>query len=314
MILIIVNPTAGSGKALLSAEEIKRSAASLGIEFTEKKTVCPGDGRMITARLAAKTELPSGIIAVGGDGTVQEIAAGLMDSGLAGKIPFGIIPAGSGNDLFSSIAGQAPPKDITGIASRVLETLKTADSDNIKAIDVIRAEYRNKSGAETDNYCVNVASMGIDAEIVRRAQSLKRVFKSKAYVAATVVTALLYKSGEMTVTVDGVRGEKRGNLLTAVCNGPFYGGGFKISPYASVNDGILSLVRVRPMIKLKVLALFPRVIKGTHTTMKEVTFQDVKKVMFEFDGENRLNLDGNLLPARDRVLFTVIENALRVVV
>jgi diacylglycerol kinase family enzyme len=312
-LLIIVNPAAGSGKALQAAEDVKQTAKALGFGFAVKETVCVGDGRVVAAKLREMegAKKPSAVISVGGDGTVQEIAAGMIDSGI--NIPLGIIPAGSGNDLFSSMSGAPPKKDISGVIARVLGTLKNS-IESVKTADIIEVKYKDENRNEVTNYCVNIASMGIDAEIVRRAQGFKKIFRSKAYVAATVVTSLLYKSGEMTVTADGVKDAMLGNLLTAVCNGPYYGGGFKISPAARVDDGILSLCRIVPMPKLKVLALFPRVIKGTHVSMKEITFTDVKSVGFEFDGLNRLNLDGNLLPAREYVTFTVLPNALRVVV
>ncbi len=286
---LILNPVAGSGKTVKLLPQIKHELELRKIEFVIWETKKPMDAKRLAAKACAEgTEL---IICVGGDGTLHEVISGMVYS----NVSLGIIPAGSGNDFIASI----------GISHKASlhEHLNRIFSDKIKPIDVI------KSG---EFYFVNVGSIGMDAEIANKAVGLKRVFKRYAYLVSTVITVFKFKNFDANIMVDDKKISGKCTLIAAA-NGKYYGGGFKIAPSASANDGLITLCVVKNFNMLLKLLLFPLVIIGLHTKLKGIEFYTCKKVVVSYENTVNVNYDGNLYELKAPITFEVLPKAINVI-
>jgi len=274
MYRFIVNPVAGKGEAPAIA---RRALELLGRPAELHLTKSAAEATDI-ARAAAESGAEA-IVAVGGDGTVQEIITGLMGVGTT-SVPLAIIPTGSGNDFAKSM----------GLTKQTPETCAALLKENKPGkIDLIEAEGGGGRGV----YCGNIASVGLDADIVRYAGGLKEKYGKFAYIAATLHCARTSDMFAMKVTADGNVIEGNFNL-TAVCNGSYYGGGYKIAPKSDPSDGLITLCLIQGLSKLKVAALFPTVLIGRHKFIKGVSFLNCKEVTLEYSGVKDVNVDGNL--------------------
>jgi len=293
LIDLIVNPASGSGAGGKTADEVMRGMDASGVKYAVRTTEKAGDAAAIAQNLAAGGS--DAIVCVGGDGSVQEIVGAIAGSG----IPLGIIPAGSGNDLVASLY-----EFKRGGAPYYLEKVLRGET---RAIDLIKCT----AGSGGPRYFANIGSVGLDAEIVHKADDFKKVFGRFAYIVSTVYNAFTFKPGRISVDSDAYKFDG-GLSLVAVCNGGVYGGGFRIAPRAEVNDGLITLCVVKPLSKPRILMLFPSVLSGKHVDFNEVDFYNVKKVAVNYDGEKKLNLDGNIFFTGGPLSFEIMPGALRI--
>ena len=292
MIDFIVNPASGSGAAKKAAAAAESELIKRGVPYAFHLTNKAGDAAVIAGECIANGT--DAVAIIGGDGSVQEVAGTMARTG----VPLGIVPAGSGNDLIASLY------DYKGFDP--VYFVEKIIGGETRCIDVIKCTVAN------DIYhFVNIGSVGLDAEIVHKADDFKKVFRRFAYIVSTVYNAFTYKPGRLSVESDALNYD--GNLsLTAICNGGVYGGGFKIAPSAVVDDGFITLCVVKPLSKLKILMLFPSVLSGKHTELKEIDFYDIKKVTINYDGIIKVNLDGNIFDYKGPAVFEIEPGALKI--
>lgn len=297
MVYFVVNPAACSGRAASAVPIIEKALRESGEPHAFVHTSAPGDFDRVAGLIdfgAAET-----IVCVGGDGTVQEYV-GLA----AGRdVNFGVIPAGSANDLLLSVPGG-------GRKFRNYEERITYFTKKVIARGTMLADAVLVNG---ERFFLNIGGTGIDIQVLKGAQPLKKYFSGAAYFISLIKNAVTYKAAEMTLTVDGVT-ETAEFLLLDVCNGAYYGGGLRIAPPAVINDGLITLCKVRKMPRLKLMALFPLVKPGRHTGFKEVSFVNCSSVKLEFDGVITVNLDGNLIDCESPLTFEIVKNAVRLIV
>jgi YegS/Rv2252/BmrU family lipid kinase len=297
LIYFIINPAAGSGRAMAAVPLIERKMrghnAGYELIYTDGSADLTRVSRLIDNNAAQS------IVCVGGDGTVQEyisLAAGQ-------DISFGIIPAGSGNDFILSAPSAAPKfKSFEEKIMFYTDKIIKCESIYIDAVSV-NGEY----------YFLNIGGTGIDIQVLKDALPLKKFIGGAAYFISLVKNAVTYNSGKITLTVDGET-ETDNFLLLAVCNGSYYGGGMKIAPPAVINDGYITLCKARRMTRLKLMYMFPRVRSGAHAKLKEVSFAHCSSVKLEFDGVKTINLDGNLLDFKSPVNFKLMKSAVKFIV
>lgn len=212
------------------------------------------------------------IYSVGGDGTLNNIINNMNYS----VSSLGIIPCGSGNDFVRSI------------------------NEKTKTIDL---------GFVNEKKFLNVASIGIDAEIADCANNLKinKKASSTAYVRGIIKTIPKYES--KTVYIDDF---EENITLLAVCNGKFYGNGIKIAPDAEINDGIFNIYEVSRMNKFKMIYTFIKLIGGKHEQIEEVH----KKITTGLDVKSTIplvcNVDGEIFKS-DKFNFLLQPNAIKLV-
>lgn len=288
--LFIVNPVAGVKKSLDYIPRIQS-------ELEKRKLI----GKIeITKSVGEATDLVMlnseyGVcIAVGGDGTVNEVAKGILQRGYG---VLGIIPSGTGNDLAK----------VLGIEEDIDAAMLNIFEKNSREIDI---------GLAKDKYFFNIASLGFDAQVVRSTELIRKIVKGKiAYILGVITTLLGYRKRRISLTIDGVE-YKRNAMLIAVGNGQFYGGGMQILPMSVVDDGELDICIVRDISNIRILFLFPTIFKGEHVKYKEyVEFFRGKEVTVKTEGKYYLNVDGEISPVIDEeIKFKLADEKLKVLI
>jgi len=231
-----------------------------------------------------------GIIGFGGDGTIQEIVAGMADA-FPGNIcvPLGIFPGGSGNDFVMTLAG--------GKKNALARYKKKNESASIKdfytAISTNRTVPVDLIKANNMAY-LNIGNLGLDARVVRNAIAYKQRFGRYAYVAAVYKSIAKHTNMPLTIEIDG-KAHDGLYTLVAVCNGQYYGGGLHITPQARLDDGKITICLVKALSRPKTMTIFPYLMIGRHHRLKAVSFHKCEEVKITLkNGTECISLDGNL--------------------
>lgn len=246
-IRVIVNPTAGSGRGTraLKSRLLDSRYDGVSLEIVESRSA----EHLRDVVSASEEEDIDALGLAGGDGTVA-LALGALNG--VNRVPIGILPSGSGNDFAAHIG---VPASIPGAIAVLLH-------GSVRHVDVASA---TPGGAR---YCC-VATVGLD-EVALRFIHSSPFPRSKALNMVSVLRALaVYRPRPARITWEG--GAFEGEIMfAAVTNTRSYGGGFKVSPSASIDDGALDLCIVQRTSRLRLLRLFPRVLAGTHGSMPDV--------------------------------------------
>jgi len=295
---VIVNPAARGGKTAkqwpIISELLKHNDISFDYAFTE------GKGHGINL---AKEAVDTGyelIVAVGGDGTANEVLNGIIDKDGKSKATLGIICTGTGRDCIRSL----------NIPADFSKACKVLSDRNCINIDLGHVEYIS-NGRKNQRYYINTAGLGFAASVAERTRRFKRLGGTIPFLIAFSTVFIAYKAKNTVFDIDGQIQQQR-NLLIAVNNGRYFGGGMKIAPDADPCDGLLDVVTIRDVNKLRLLYNFPRLYKGTHITHPMVNTYKAKLIDVKTSKKLLLQMDGEVVgeaPAN----FRVIPSALRVV-
>lgn len=255
---VIINPTAGKGRGAHAGDEAVRMLRTAGAEVR----VFSGDTAAQTRMLAheALHEHPDGVVVVGGDGTLTGIVDLLADAGL----PLTLVPAGTGNDLARALG------------------IRTADPHAAAAAALRGRPRRIDLGSITSQGVsrpfLTVAALGFDAKVSERTNRLRHPRGPLRYYLAIVIEVLRLRPTAFEVKIDeGVAVGMPGTLL-AVGNTASYGGGMPICAGAEPDDGILDVMHVAPLGRLRLLRLFPLLLRGAHLGRREVTRRRATRV------------------------------------
>ena len=276
--LVILNPAGNRGRCAKLCAPLERALAGGRGELA--LTDAPGAAEKLAAEAAHRGRA---IIAVGGDGTLSEVASGILASGR--RVPLGVVPAGSGNDY-------------------AYETLKLP-RDPLKALDIALhgAPTLIDVGKVNDRYFINSLGVGIDANIAARAERLKRVplLRGRALYQVASVYEVLFrysKCPQLRVSLDGAAQEERAYALAAVTIGPTYGGGFRINPDADPTDGLFDVCLIVKPGQMRALRLLPMVKQGRHSGQPEVRHLRVRSLVLEATQPIHAHRDGEVFMAQ----------------
>jgi diacylglycerol kinase (ATP) len=308
--LVITNPSSASGTTGTAwprlASELRTHLGPFQVRFTEKR----GDAMMLAAKAARnKTDL---IIACGGDGTISEVANGILSAGNESEL--GILPSGTGGDFRRTI----------GIPTRARDAAQILREGRTRVIDVGRVTFVSHEGQQTTRHFLGVASFGMSAEIVERVKhggpewlpkiGPKFLSGRLSFGISMLQTAIQSPPARVIVQLD----EEHERHLTianfCIANARYFGGGMKIAPEAKLNDGRFDVVSIGDLGALKILANAPRLYAGSHLSMDRVVHALAKKITArpsEKHIEISLEVDGEL-PGRLPATFQIVPNALRV--
>lgn len=288
-ILFILNPIAGAGKARslipVIEEFMERNNKSYNIVLTRK----PKEAIDLARDNVDNYDV---IVAVGGDGTINEVAKGIID---AGKGTLGILPGGTGNDMVKSLAISEDPE----------ESLETIIKGTRKEIDI---------GRINNTSFLNIASVGFDAEVIINHSKFKgRVRGKLVYILSVLYTLIFYKDKKLEIEIDGEK-TNESIMLLAVGNGRYYGGGMEMLPFAKLEDGYLHICIVSGISKIKALFLFPTIFKGNHINHKKyVKTYRAKNIRVRSKEEIYINIDGDSFPKEKEIQFKLDNKKLKVI-
>jgi len=297
---VIVNPVAGGGKTARKWPQLKDQLARSGLAYDFEFTTCKGHG--IELAYSAANAGYSFIIAVGGDGTVNEVANGILKSPKCQNTTFGVINTGTGSDFIRTLGSPKNPFEACNFLARQDRFL----------IDVGMVEFF-KDGKKNSRYFINYAGTGFDsetAETTNRMPKSRFVSNTVPYVIALVLTLVRYRNRDLKLTIDGK--SRRGRFLSViVANGRFFGGGMKVAPMADLSDGKLDVITVNDIGKLELLKAFPRIYRGTHITHPKVSLATASVVQVDPAERMPVSADGELL-GEGPVVFRLLPQALAV--
>jgi len=300
---VIVNPRSGGGLSEARWARI-RSALADGLgELDSALTTAPRDATEIARREAVAGRRL--ILALGGDGTISEVADGVLAAGAGGTTEIGLIPRGTGGDFRRTLE---LPKEITAAAAQIRQA-------PARVVDAGRARYRAADGGEGVRHFVNVASFGFSSAVARRANaSSKRLGGKIAFLGATLKELFTHDHHDVWLAIDGQERRQRRVMMAAVGNGRFFGGGMKICPDAQLDDGLLDLVTVGDLSRAQVVANIGRLFSGTHLALEQVTHARITRLHaepVEPEAEIPLELDGET-PGHLPATFEILPGALRI--
>lgn len=266
MYSIIVNPVAGNGKGKRIFTKLKNTELYQSIDCISHVTEYEGHAEIIAEEIMMRKEKTSCVIVIGGDGTLHEVMNGL-DHGMQ-SIAF--IPGGSGNDFARGCRIKKDPL-------KAFEQIVTGEKRNPYWV----GHYWIEGGRKRD--FVNNIGFGFDAEVTEYANtsSIKKWCNALGLGTVSYVIALLYvlfhfKPRTVDITMDGKTKQITDCWMVTVANHPFYGGGMKIIPSATIQPEYFPVLIIQSISKWKVLALFITVFTGKHIHFKEVSIQMVK--------------------------------------
>src|SRR5437867_1038976 len=309
--LVIVNPASADSATEKDwpkiASDLRTYFGAFSVAFTE----AAGHGRQLASEAAKQgTKL---IIACGGDGTISEVANGILDANKDAEL--GVLPSGTGGDFRRSLHLPAN----TTAAARALRGGRT------RIIDAVRVTFISDRGERETRFSINVASFGMSTEVLERTSSgearkwipgftPRKVGSKLSYAAATVQTTLASSPTEVIVQIDA-QAERRLRVAEfCVANARYYGGAMKIAPDAKLDDGYFDVVTIGDASAFRILANAPRLYLGAHLRMSEVTHALAKQVVarpVNKDKEVRVELDGEVV-GRLPSTFQIVPRALRV--
>ncbi len=293
---VVINPASANGATGKNWPKIAAAIELEGLSFVHNFTKGHWDAADITRRyLQEGYEL---IIAVGGDGTANEVVNGFFidEKPISNNAALGFISTGTGGDLGRTIG---TPCDTREAVRHILNSPQ-------RQVDVGRVTFINHAGGEEVRYFINVAGLGLDGDIVKRVnESSKAMGGFLSFLWGTLVSLALYKNQKMAVTVDDQLICDEPTTLVVVGNGRYFGGGMHAFPNAVVDDGLFDIIVLRNLGKINLLLTLPKVYRGTHLNNPRIKCLQGRKVKIENGGRILLNLDGEQpgsAPARIELL------------
>lgn len=269
--VFIINPASGKTDYDKIKQNIMKTLENENYEIYETKA--PKEATEIASRF--KNEENTIVYSVGGDGTLNEVVNGIAK----GKCKLGIIPTGSGNDFY--------------------RTLKEAQTENVR-LDL---------GKVNGRYFINIASVGMDAETCNNANKIKSKIKlHSSYYLALIHTFLTFKSKSSKLKID--KNVYAGDyIIAAICNGKYYGGGFKIAPVASFDDNQFDIYLVSKASKFKLIKILLALLKSEHEKYNEVRKYTGKNITITSENNLIVNIDGEITISKN-IEIEMIEDAL----
>jgi diacylglycerol kinase (ATP) len=270
-VVVAINPSASFGKSRDVGPALVQTLRAEGHEVQSLQE--PDFESLVASARAAVARRPDALVVVGGDGMVH-----LGVNILAGRrVPLGIVPAGTGNDMARSLG--IPYEN----AEAAIRALSAALGRDPRTIDAAKVRWTEDDGRPEERWVACAISAGFDAIVNERANSMHHPKGPSRYTIAILVELARLKPIDYRLTLDGEVIETQGSLVS-IGNGISLGGGMKITPDALLDDGLLDVMIVQPLSRAKFLRIFPKVFSGTHTHLPVVRMERARRIRIEAPG------------------------------
>jgi YegS/Rv2252/BmrU family lipid kinase len=226
---VIVNPVSSGGEAGRRWPETESKIRNALKDFSFELTHAGGDGERLAAsavHAGVKT-----LIVVGGDGTLSEVANGILQFAPEQRPSLAVLNYGTGGDFVRTTGA---PADL----SLMLEKIKMRREINI---DAGRISFTNHQGLSARRHFINIAGCGLAGSVVNAVNQASKRFGAFTYFASSLSSAVTYKNPRVRISIDDGPFTTETITTLAVCNGQFFGGGMQIAPDASITDGLLNI-------------------------------------------------------------------------
>lgn len=302
---VIVNPRSSSGKTNRKWSHIASILKEYMEDFDYVFTEAPMDACTLT-RVALKEGVEQ-IIAVGGDGTLNEVVNGFFENGepINPQAVLSYISSGTGSDFRRSFS----------TSRKFREQIRRVVEGEVRSLDLGRVSYfDDEAGESRSRYFINAASCGLSGATCRAVNGLRLLKKLGGKIAfqwGVISTLFQYRNIDVRLQVDDSFDEILAVNTVAVCNGRFFGSGMNIAPEASLDDGLFDIIVIRKLSLFQIIKWFPLIYKGTHLKKKELVLmlrgeqvridriQEGAEALIEIDGESpgRLPAVYDIVPA-----------------
>jgi YegS/Rv2252/BmrU family lipid kinase len=293
--VFLVNPASDNGKTGKRWPELARRASALGLNgealFSERP------GHLIELAQQAVDSGAKLVIAVGGDGTLNEVV-----NGIAGRdVDLATIPLGTGMDFVRTY----------GIPTRFDDAVRVALLGRTRTIDAGRVRFQTWAGEPAERWFANVGSVGMSGAVAQRANGMSKALGGKVtFFYALTRVFLEWDNTEVTVRAGDT--ERRGRMHDViVANGKWHGGGMKLAPDAAPDDGLFEVVLIGDVSKVDFLTTAPKIYKGAHVRHPKVEVLRAASVEVDAPETLPIELDGEQVGTTP-VTFEVVAGALRV--
>ena len=279
---LIVNPTAGRGRARQALPRVQQHLADHGISVETHITQAPRHATEIACNLPPDAT----VLSLGGDGTLHEIAAACINTSRT----VGVLPAGSGDDFAYAL----------GIKRHSLEhALRLVVQGHVRKADTATVNGRP---------FINSLGIGFDAEVAHAVYYSPGVFKGRAaYLHGVISTLSKLENPRVRVEVDDWLFYEGPALLVTTQNGPSTGGGFLFAPAANVFDGKLDVLVAGDLNRLGTLNVLPKVMKGRHLGHPKIFSTSGSRIKLEWHKARPGHMEGELLaPAQEHTISIVL--------
>ncbi len=283
---VIVNPASGNKKSLRILTRVISWCYDREIEFKLYSTKKAGDG--IRLGKIARLDGYERIIVIGGDGTVNEVAQGIVGYPQV----LGVLPGGSGNDFYKML----------GNGNSLDTAMETAFLGEPHEIDV---------GLVNGTPFFNAVGLGFDAEVAIAA-SQSNIPGKWRYIIGVFKVLKQFTPYNVEIELDQL---KLSEKVTLICigNGRSCGGGFHLTPQARLDDGLFDVCLISSMPKFRIVRFLPKAIKGTHLRLEGVRIYRSRKIVVRSAEKFPVHVDGNILPESvDKLEITLERRKLKV--
>ena len=279
---VIVNPRSAGGKTGRRwagiEEKLRARLGPLEIRFTER----PGHATDVARELLAQGF--ERIIAAGGDGTINEVANGMVGGPSEGAL--GILPLGTGGDFRRTL----------GVPQGLEAAIEALAGAVPRRIDLGKAAFRGLDGSKQTRYFINLVSFGMGGEVASRAKNmLSPLGGTAAFLWATLVSFFVFERKAVRLRVDGDAGRLWEIYNIAVGNGRFHGGGMQACPTADLADGILEVTVIEYLRRWEAIKDLPVLYSDDVYRHPKVSHLRGERVVAESEEEVRIELDGEPL-------------------
>ncbi len=284
---LVLNPAAGGGRAPARRAEISMYLEGRGIKAVWHVTGGTGDaGRIVSG-------LPDGslVVAVGGDGTVHEVAAACVGT----ERVMGVLPVGSGNDYVKAL----------GVGTGFGRALEVVAGGRVRVVD---------AGEVNGVRFNNGLGIGFDAEVaegVTEAPGYLGGFGGYLWSVGRVLWGLKYHEGRLKLGGDEEEYEVE-TILVAAALGTTYGARFRLAPESRLDDGMFDVVWSEELSRIEVLRLIPAVLRGAHIGRPKIHFARTAEIEVSLEKPTPAHVDGEMLPPTRDFRVRVLPGALRV--
>lgn len=295
--LFIVNPVAGKGRTVHLIDRLQKLIDKLKIEY---KIITTEFSRQIDSIIESNKSLFNRFVVVGGDGTVHD----LVNSKSIADIVCGVIPTGSGNDFAITLKME---KDIEKNLSIII-------MDNFSKIDIGIAEIANQDGTISTHTFANSVGIGFDAAVAAGARKIKYLSGLPLYLASVFKNLISYKMTEFQICADDFSYSNT-VFMVAIGNGKTAGGGFRLTPHAELDDGLLDYSLIKKINKIKaVINLLPKAIIGKHINNKSVIYKKTRQLDIFVKSPLYVHADGEILTdSLKRIKISLLPKKLNII-
>jgi YegS/Rv2252/BmrU family lipid kinase len=311
--LVLLNPAAGRGRVGTLWPEIERALRAAGVDFDVARTGSAAEAMDLAARAGDHHDA---VIAIGGDGTLNTIANGLLRGSNEGEtLPLGVVPLGSGDDFAKVLPPEAA---VGGKAYDWHAAVQKIAGGRTQLYDAGRlvADGPRQAPGEGPHYFVNTLDVGFGETVARKVAEVPKFLTGQAmYLTAILKTLADYHSPWIAMKMDDLPLVEGTTTMTVIGNGRSFGGGFWWAPEARPDDGLFDVLALPALGRLACLGFVPKMAQASHIKDPRARFYRARRVVVDSPKPLGIAVDGDLpFTAARHFEVDVLEKKLKILV